>query len=264
MDPMLDDAFFRDPVRPNPARVHDHWLGGKDSYGADRAAADDVSDLAPWVPGAARADRDFTRRTVAALARAGTDQFLDLGCGLPTGEPIHELVLRRRPGARVVYVDHDPVVLSHTRAMVTGQPEITVRPGDLRHAGPLLDDPALRSHLDLGRPVAALVTAVLQHLTDDEAGALLAGLRERLAVGSTLVVSQLTCPGGGTPGDREAARCYAAAVGPLFPRDGERLTALLDGWVVEEPGVTDLQARTRSRADSRPATAVLAAVARRR
>jgi hypothetical protein len=172
------------------ARVYDYWLGGKDNFAADREAGDRVIAIRPQIRSDVRENRGFLRRAVRLLAaEAGVRQFLDIGTGLPSAGNTHEIAQDVAPEARVVYVDNDPLVLAHARALLTGTPGTTAYlSADLREPGKILHDAG--EALDLSQPVAVMLVAVLHHITDaeDPAG-IIAALMGAVPAGSYLVIS---------------------------------------------------------------------------
>ncbi|MFC4052497.1 SAM-dependent methyltransferase [Actinomadura syzygii] len=183
-----------DPGVPNSARVWDYWLGGDEFYPADKAIADEIEQVLPDIVDQARADRLFLRRVVEFFAgEAGMDQFLDIGTGLPTSNNTHEVAQRLRPDARVVYVDNDPLVLAHARALLTSTPEgvTAYLDADMHDPDHVLD--LAGETLDLARPVAITMLGVTWHIVDDdEAVRVLGRLVERVAPGSHLAISHQT------------------------------------------------------------------------
>ncbi|MBO0868492.1 MAG: SAM-dependent methyltransferase [Micromonosporaceae bacterium] len=157
-----------DPTVPNVARMYDYYLGGKNNFAADREAAEQALTFAPELREGAHEARKFLSRVVFFLADEGIRQFIDLGCGLPTQGNVHEVAQGRAPGSRVVYVDNDPVVVAHARALLENNPLAVAIHGDLRQVGDVLADPALRRHLDFTQPVAVLLFSVLHVIADDE------------------------------------------------------------------------------------------------
>src|SRR4051812_1574476 len=139
----------------HPARRYNYWLGGKDHFAADRESGDQLAAAFPTARIAARENRDFLRRTVRCLAEAGVDQFLDIGTGLPVPDNTHEIAQRVLPSARILYVDNDPLVMTHARALTIGTPEgrTGYLQADLRDPDAILARPDV---LDLDRPVALL------------------------------------------------------------------------------------------------------------
>jgi trans-aconitate methyltransferase len=199
---MSGDALSQDPAelrkridttKANPARVYDVFLGGKDNYPVDRAAAAAALAANPRGYLDVRHNRDFLRRAVTRLAKEdGIRQFLDIGTGLPTAENVHQIVQRITPDSRVVYVDNDPVVLAHARALLTSGPEgrTDYIDADLKNPAEILQQAA--KTLDLDQPVALVLVAILHFVEDDEAYPIVRGLVDALPSGSRLVLSHLT------------------------------------------------------------------------
>jgi SAM-dependent methyltransferase len=268
-------------VDPNPARMYAYWLGGKDHFAEDRNAADRIASVAPCVVAAARANRAFVRRAVTVMAREGVVQFLDLGCGLPTSPAVHDVARRAGATPRVVYVDHDEVVLVHARAFWDGVSGVLAVTGDVREPARVLEDPRCRAYLDLSRPVGVLVTGVLHGLDDVAVDAALAQLRDVLAPGSYLALTQITTPApepaalpGPTAARRaraahraaatwEAARLYGELAGPCRLRTPDQVARWFDRWPLIEPGLTDVAAWRRLPGRSRQRLPVLAGIGRR-
>lgn len=238
-----------DVTAANAARIYDAWLGGKDNFDADRHVAAEVARAAPFVVEGARTNRAFLRRAVTHLTRAGIDQFLDLGSGLPTSPNVHEIAQQINQNTRVVYLDRDPVVLVHARALLAGERTIAVA-GDIRDPLPVLTDPAIRDHLDFERPIGLLLVAVAHFLTEqDQPAHLLAAFRDALAPGSHLVLSHVADLGHPEPptavvvdparaaATREAARVYESLAGPFTLRTPARIGALFDGFQLLPPGL---------------------------
>jgi S-adenosyl methyltransferase len=180
----------------HPARRYDYWLGGKDNFAADRESGDAVAAAFPAVRTAAIENRRFLRRAVGYLAReAGIRQFLDVGTGIPTADNTHQVAQAIAPSSRIVYVDNDPIVLVHARALLTSSPEgaTAYLDADLRRPEQILEDPQLRATLDLAEPVALMLAAVLHFIPDaDDPYALVATMTSALAPGSYLTVSHAT------------------------------------------------------------------------
>lgn len=199
---MSGDALSQDPAelqrridssKAHPARVYDVFLGGKDHYPADRDAAAAALAANPRGYLDVRHNRDFLRRAVTTLVEQdGIRQFLDIGTGLPTAENVHQIAQRITPESRVVYVDNDPVVLAHARALLTSGPEgrTDYIDADLRDPARILEQAA--KTLDFDRPVALCLVAILHFVADEEAYPLVSGLLDELPDGSRLVLSHLT------------------------------------------------------------------------
>ncbi|MEU5877402.1 SAM-dependent methyltransferase [Spirillospora sp. NPDC047279] len=222
---------------PHSARVWNHWLGGKDNYPVDRAVGDQVEEAFPGIVTAAKTSRRFLGRSVRFLAgEAGIRQFLDVGTGLPTVGNTHEVAQRVAPEARIVYVDNDPLVLTHARALLTSTPE-----GATRYVDADLGDPELilreaAELLDLSRPVALILNGVMGHVADTgKARGIVSDLLAPLPPGSYLSLSD------GTDTDEasvEAHRRYneSGAI-PYNLRSPEGIASFFEGLELVEPGL---------------------------
>ncbi|MEV6165324.1 SAM-dependent methyltransferase [Streptomyces sp. NPDC052052] len=193
--PAPDAAELRkriDTTKAHPARVYDVFLGGKDNYPADREAAAMALAASPRGYLTVRHNRDFMRRAVTLATKDGIRQFLDIGTGLPTQQNVHQIAQAIAPDARVVYVDNDPVVLVHARALLTSSPEgrTDYIEADLRDPAKILE--AARRTLDLDQPVALVLAAVLHFIEDNEAYPIVEQLLGALAPGSVLVLSNVS------------------------------------------------------------------------
>jgi SAM-dependent methyltransferase len=227
------------------ARIWDYQLGGKDNFAADRAAADAINDAchaagAPDGRLVARENRDFIDRSVRYLAGpAGIGQFIDIGAGLPTQGNVHKVAHRVNPHAAIVYVDYDPVVLAHGRALLADNATTTVIQADARQPEEILDHPELRRLIDLDRPVAVLLVAVLHLLTDDQNPyRIVARLREAMAPGSYLAITHCTSQERPDLAGRlaeEFARLRVTT--PLIPRTHQEILRFFDGFDLVEPGL---------------------------
>ncbi|MFD5696536.1 SAM-dependent methyltransferase [Streptomyces lasiicapitis] len=222
------------------ARVYNYWLGGKDYFPADKRAGDAYRAKVPLIGPMAKESRDFLRRTISYLARdVGIRQFLDLGAGLPTDDNTHEVAQRSAPDSRVVYVDHDPLVLLHVHAMRTTTPEGATDYvlADMRDTDTVLQGAA--KTLDMTKPIALVSNDVLGHIVDwDEALSLVRRLVERLASGSYLVLSHSTVA---DENHREVQEEYnnSGAI-PYILREPSVTVALFEGLELVEPGYTSL------------------------
>ncbi|MBL1074736.1 SAM-dependent methyltransferase [Nocardia sp. 2] len=185
-----------DTTKPHPARRYDYWLGGKDNFEADRESADAVAEAFPTVRLAAVENRNFLRRAIRFLtAEAGIRQFLDIGTGLPTAGNVHEIAQGIAPESRIVYVDNDPIVLVHARDLLNSSPQgaTTYLDADLRDPQRILTHPDLLATLDLSRPVALMLVAVLHFITDDQRPyELVRQLSDALPSGSYLAMTHAT------------------------------------------------------------------------
>jgi hypothetical protein len=229
-----------DTTKPNVARMYDYWLGGKDNFEADRVAAEQVLTQLPGQRRSALENRRFLRRAVRFLAgEAGIDQFLDIGVGLPTQGAVHEVALEINPKARVAYVDYDPVVVAHGRALLATPDRSVVAQEDIRQPQRLLANPVIREHLDFGRPVAVIVLAILHFVTDkDDPVAITARLREALVPGSYLVLTHICTEL--LPDKAAAARAkdvYEQAGQPITARSTEQIRDFFGDFELVEPGL---------------------------
>ncbi|MEV0900876.1 SAM-dependent methyltransferase [Actinoplanes sp. NPDC049802] len=226
-----------DPNRPSAARIYDAFLGGTHNFASDRAVAARATELLPETPMIARANRAFLRRAVRYAAGRGIRQFLDLGSGIPTERNVHEVARGVAPDARVVYVDLDPAAVLYGRHLLDGDPQAAVVHGDLQRPAVVLGEPEAHRLLDLDRPVAVLMIAVLHFLPDGPVlDAALHAYREAVAPGSLLAVSHVT-PSGDPGQMARVTDLYNRAGTPLVPRDHTRVERFFDGWRLVEPGL---------------------------
>ena len=221
------------------ARVYDYLLGGKDNFAADREAAEQAILINPAVVPTARANRAFLARATRYLTgEAGLRQFLDIGTGMPASSNIHEVAQSIAPEARVVYVDHDPIVLSHARALLISAPEgrTDFIESDLRQPLEILAEAA--GTLDFGRPVAVILTAILHLILDeDEPYELVRQLVGALAPGSYVVVSHAAGDIGNGDMASMASRLNELMAQQTVPRRREQVAAFFDGLDLVEPGL---------------------------
>ena len=232
---------------PNLARIYDYWLGGKDNFTVDRAAAIESAAAVPQLPLLARENRAFLRRAVRFCVGAGVTQFLDIGSGLPTADNTHEVAGRAAPEARTVYVDIDPVVVSHARALLATPLTRAVR-GDLTRPGELLAAAEATGLIDFARPVAVLLGSVLHHVPGEaDPGGSVAAYREAMAPGSCLVISHAQlAPGhvdGGEPLSelgRELIDSWRGATRGDGTRTRQEIAAFFGDLTLVEPGLTEI------------------------
>jgi hypothetical protein len=228
---------------PNVARIYDYLLGGKDNFAADRDAAEDLLALIPDARTACHHNRVFLQRAVRYLAgQAGIRQFIDIGTGLPTQGNVHEIAQQTAPDARVVYVDYDPMVVSHAQALLATAPTVTVINGDLRHPEKILADPGLHSLIDFRQPVAILLGAILHFIADDEHPYQITDtLKAAMPPGSYLVLSHITSDEVPEETSRKAQSVYGRATAPVFPRSHGAIRGFLAGLETGlEAGITDV------------------------
>jgi O-methyltransferase involved in polyketide biosynthesis len=232
----------RDRIRTDVAhnaRVWNYWLGGKDNYAVDQEVGAQVADMFPSIAEVARADRAFLGRSVSYLAgEAGIGQFLDIGTGLPTADNTHEVAQRIAPDARIVYVDNDPIVLTHARALLAGTPEGVTEYVDADAHDP---DGILRSAaqtLDLSRPVAVMMLGILNFVLDtDKARSIVRTLMDALPSGSHLVLTHPTLELGGEGNADAMAFWNENATPPITARSRAEFASFLDGLEIVEPGI---------------------------
>lgn len=238
---------------PHPARVYDFLLGGKDNFAADRAVAEASIKANPEVRASAVENRAFLARAVRYLAgTAGIRQFIDIGAGLPTSPNVHEVAQEIAPESRIIYVDHDPIVLTHGRALLTSKPEgkTVYLDADLRDLDKILSSQAVADTLDLSQPVGLLLLAVMHFIPDsDEPYALVKRLVDWLPSGSYLMLSHLT-----PDFDPETWATIPAVLAKsgvvMHVRSRAEVEPFFDGLELIEPGV---QVVSRWRPDADPA-----------
>ncbi|MBG6066981.1 SAM-dependent methyltransferase [Micromonospora ureilytica] len=247
-----------DPNIPSVARVYDFFLGGKDNFEVDRKVAEHALRITPDGPAAGQANRAFLRRVIRYLvSEAGIDQFLDIGSGLPTQGNVHEVATEQNPKAQVVYVDNDPIVLAHGRALLAAEGTATVIQADIREPQEILNHPDVRRFLDFDRPIGLLLFAILHHLGDDEdPKAVAAALIDQLPAGSYVAISHFRDPGERDPeGSRKAhevERIFNESLGTGRWRTDEEILSFTEGLTLLEPGLVPL-AEWRPESDA-PAT----------
>jgi SAM-dependent methyltransferase len=232
-----------DPEQASPARIYDFLLGGDHNFAVDRKAGRRAAEAMPTLQAAMRANRAFLRRVVAHLAaELGVDQFLDLGSGVPTVGNVHEIVQEINPAARVVYVDIDQVAVAHGRQLLADHPQAVSILADLRRPDTVLSHPRVAAMLDLDRPVAVLMSAVLHFIPDehDPAG-IIAEYRDAVTAGSYLALSHAAPDT--THADEQSAMLedYQRSTKATFiNRTPEQLAAWLEGWEVLPPGIVQV------------------------
>jgi hypothetical protein len=235
---------------PNPARIYDYLLGGKDNFPADREIAEQMLAIAPVAREVVEDNRKFLRRAVEVLADAGARQFIDLGSGLPTQGNVHEIAQAAAPGSRVVYVDNDPMVVAHSRALLAGDNTVAIE-GDLRQPDKVLGHPEVRELIDFGQPVALLLLAILHFVPDDEDPfGIVARYRDALPAGSHLAISHGTrdipqrpdlSPEEMADMGAKVEQLYQLTTGSLVTRTRAEVERFFDGLELLEPGVVEIQ-----------------------
>ncbi|WP_425839173.1 SAM-dependent methyltransferase [Streptomyces fractus] len=226
---------------PSVSRIYDFYLGGSHNFEVDREAARKAIEFLPGLPKIMQANRAFMRRAVRYAADLGITQFLDIGSGIPTFGNVHEVAQQASPGASVVYVDHDPVAVAHSRAVLEDVPHTGVVTADLRRPREILESPEVAELIDLERPVALLLVAVLHFIEEaDDPYAAVAELSEALAPGSLLIVTHASNEG--MPIETERADgmvdVYRNDVrNPLIMRNRDEVKRFFKGYEVVEPGI---------------------------
>lgn len=228
-----------DRTVPNVARMYSYWLGGTEHFQVDRTTAERLLKLVPDARRVAHGNREFLHRSVEYLAGQGITQFLDIGVGMPTGNlATHEVARKANPDARVCYVDYDPIVVSHAKAMLARRGETVVERADLRQPERLLSLPGLNAHLDFRRPVAVILTAVLHFVSDQEdPGRILSVIRRALASGSYLVIAHVTADDVPDPLRDSVVSTFRNSSSPIWPRSATQIRRLFDGFDLVEPGL---------------------------
>jgi hypothetical protein len=231
-----------DPTVPNVARIYDTLLGGKDNFAADREAAARLLEAVPQAAVAARENRAFLNRAVRYLAHeAGIRQFLDIGAGLPAARAVHEIVHGLVPPPVVVYADNDPVVIRHADALISGRPGVAAIHADLRQPGALLDQATWRNLIDLARPVAILLVAILHFIEDTEdPWAIVNRLKDQMAPGSYLVISHVTADHITPQAAQQAQSAYQGASAPGVPRSRAQVARFFGGLEMVSPGLVSV------------------------
>jgi O-methyltransferase involved in polyketide biosynthesis len=238
-DPALNKV---DVDRPSSARIYDYFLGGAHNFEVDRKAAEEMDRTHPAIGLGMRANRSYLRRAVRYLCEQGIDQFLDLGSGIPTVGNVHEIAQRANPEVRVVYVDIEPIAVTHSNTILAENDKALAIQADLRDADTVLTHPDTLSLLDLSRPVALIIAGVLQYIPDsDDPAAMIARYTGRLAPGSYVALSHPSLDGLNDErrqGARTASTVYDRSATPFTYRSQEQFETFFGGLELVEPGVT--------------------------
>jgi O-methyltransferase involved in polyketide biosynthesis len=251
-----------DARKANIARAYDYILGGKDNYAVDRELAAKMLEVYPLAGVLARENRAFLARAIDYVSRQGVGQFLDVGAGLPTSPNTHEVACRVNPDARVVYVDNDPIVISHARALLAADGQVAAVPGDVRHPDAILTSAELATMIDLNEPTCVILAMILHFLEPAEVAEIVAAFVRAIAPGSFLIISV-----GINNNNPDLADLVTTAytAGALHVHDRNQIASYLTGLQIIEPGLTEVRHWRMHNAEAappRPAD-VLAGVARK-
>ncbi|CCK25777.1 hypothetical protein BN159_1398 [Streptomyces davaonensis JCM 4913] len=228
---------------PSVSRIYDYYLGGSHNFEVDREAARRAMEFLPGLPKVMQANRAFMRRAVRYAAAEGITQFLDIGSGIPTFGNVHEVAQSASPEARVVYVDHDPVAVAHSEAVLDGDERTGVVAADLRKPHEILASPQVERLLDLNRPVALLLVAILHFVEDaDDPYGAVAELRDALAPGSLLILTHASYEGIPLPAERAEGTVgvYKDIRNPLIMRSRDEIARFFEGYDMVEPGLVSM------------------------
>jgi hypothetical protein len=229
-----------DARTPNMARMYDYALGGKDNYAVDRAAIEKLFQMSPENRDVPRANRRFLDRAVRFVAGQGIRQFLDLGAGFPSQGNVHEVAGQARQDGHVVYIDDDPVVVNHARALLaTDRSTTAVVQSDLRDTGKIFADPDVVRLIDFSEPVAILFVSVLHGIPDkDDPWGIVGAFASRMVPGSYLIVSHLTRDGHPADVVRQKEKVFAESDTPFVYRSRADILRFFDGFELAEPGLS--------------------------
>ncbi|MFI7294387.1 SAM-dependent methyltransferase [Streptomyces sp. NPDC050121] len=228
---------------PSVSRIYDYYLGGSYNFEVDREAARRAMEFMPGLPKISQANRAFMRRAVRYAVGEGITQFLDIGSGIPTFGNVHEVAQAAGPGAHVVYVDHDPVAVAHSEAVLADNADADVVAADLRKPQEILGSPQVERLIDLERPVALLLVALLHFVEDaDDPYAAVAEFGAALAPGSLLVLTHASYEGIPLPPERAegAVDVYKDIRNPLVMRSRAEIERFFEGYDMVEPGLVPM------------------------
>ncbi|MGW8889299.1 SAM-dependent methyltransferase [Streptomyces sp. NPDC055749] len=228
---------------PSVSRMYDFYLGGSHNFEVDREAARKAMEFMPGLPKIMQANRAFMRRAVHYATTEGISQFLDIGSGIPTFGNVHEVAQAADSAAKVAYVDHDPVAVAHSQAVLEGVENTVIAAADLRGPQEILKSPEVSGLIDFDRPVALLLVAVLHFIEDaDDPYAAVAELTAALAPGSLIVITHASYEGiplskeeaGGTVG------VYRSIRNPLVMRSRAEVSRFFEGYEMVDPGLVSM------------------------
>jgi hypothetical protein len=224
---------------PSMARVYDYILGGAHNFAADRQVGSRIEKLVPGLPSVARLNRRFLGRAVNFLMDQGICQFLDIGSGIPTVANVHEVAQERDPGARVVYVDKDPVAVAHSRLLLDGNDNATIVHADMRDPDAVLSSAELRGLLRFDEPIGLLMLLMLHWVPDeDDPAKLVASYRDALPAGSFIVMTHVAKDQIDEKADQAAAVVNSSkSADQMHMRTHDQVSALFEGFELVEPGL---------------------------
>ena len=232
-----DNPTQLDLEQPSAARIYDYLLGGFHNFDVDRAAAQKITGILPDMPLYMRTNRAFLRRIVRFLTDQGIDQYLDLGSGIPTVGNVHEIAQQANPSARVVYVDNEPVAVTHSRTILEDNPKATVIQADIRQPDVILSHPETQRLLDFNKPTAVLLLSVLLFVTDEEAYRVVRSMRDALVSGSFISISHPTDDDTPPEQGEQTKRLYSSMGAPVRVRSFNEVEKLFDGLELLKPGL---------------------------
>ncbi|MFK0110531.1 SAM-dependent methyltransferase [Streptomyces sp. NPDC091217] len=229
------------PDKASVARMYDAMLGGEHNFAIDREAVAAVTAIVPQVRTLARANRDFLGRAVRFLVESGVRQFIDLGSGIPTQGNVHEVAQAVSPGARVVYVDNDPVAVAHSASLLSGNPDADIVDADIRRPADILDSPRVGKLIDFDQPVAVLMNAILHFVTDEEDPAgVVTAFRDALPEGSWLAMSHATNQDRPDTAAAVGKLYRSRATSPVTARSYDEILSFFTGFDLVEPGLVHI------------------------
>ena len=229
-----------DVSRPHVARMYDYYLGGKDNFQVDRDAVARIEKAMPEIGVLAQQNRAFLRRVVRFMSRQGIRQFIDIGSGLPTAGNTHEIAQQVVPDARVVYIDNDPIVLAHGRALLATDDNTTVATADMRRPAEVLKHPETTRLIDFTAPVGVLLVAMVHFLTLEERSMVMDQLRDALPSGSYIAATHVTVDGNAAEAAAKIEEVYATTPTPIYFREHAEIARFFDGFELVEPGLVTI------------------------
>ncbi|MET7455533.1 SAM-dependent methyltransferase [Streptomyces sp. NPDC005574] len=227
-----------DPDKASVARMYDAMLGGQHNFAIDREAVAAFTGIDPQVRPLARANRAFLGRAVRFLVESGVRQFIDLGSGIPTQGNVHEVAQAASPGARVVYVDNDPVAVAHSASLLADNPDADIVDADIRRPADVLSSPQVRKLIDFDQPVAVLMITILHFVAPEEDPAgIVASFRDALPEGSWLALTHATDQDRPDTAAAVGQLYRSRATSPVTARSHDEILGLFDGFELVEPGL---------------------------